>query len=243
MSELKSIDGVEIAKIYETNNFEQFQLKVGNRVVNLKHVKKLVKEIKEKDLKIPIEVDENLQIIDGQHRFFAYKELNKKFRFFVSPIKVEVKDIQTQNNVKLSWTLEDYMKSQIQMGNPHYIQLDKFRTKYNLALSDALLALGISKHTFRQGDLKIVSLEKAEGIILNMNKILANWEKTMDYKLNLGIITLLKNNPKLDVSTLIQRMVKYPSKYHSCTKVSEYVNMLGELYNYNTTKKFRLQNH
>ena len=55
-------------KIRETNDYEIFKILKGNRDINQNHVNKLVQSITEKDLRIPIVVDNNMYVMDGQHR-------------------------------------------------------------------------------------------------------------------------------------------------------------------------------
>ena len=55
-------------KIYETKDYSQFKYLKGNRSIHEPWVRKLVELIKEKDLKIPIIVDEYKRVQEGQHR-------------------------------------------------------------------------------------------------------------------------------------------------------------------------------
>jgi ParB-like chromosome segregation protein Spo0J len=49
----------------------------GNRIPNLKHVRRLVDSIKKYGMKCnPILVNEQMEVIDGQHRLLAAKETN-----------------------------------------------------------------------------------------------------------------------------------------------------------------------
>ena len=64
--------------IHITKNYNDFKFVKGNRAINYTHVNNLVDSIKEKDLQMPIIVDEKMNIIDGQHRFEAYRLLKKR---------------------------------------------------------------------------------------------------------------------------------------------------------------------
>ena len=63
-------------QILKTYDYEIFKRMKGNRVVNNSHVKNLVKSMQEKYLPQPLTVNEDMEIIDGQHRFAAAMELN-----------------------------------------------------------------------------------------------------------------------------------------------------------------------
>ena len=56
-------------KIYKTTDYSVFKYLKGNRSVNELHVRRLVEAIKEKDLQVPIIVDEKMNVVEGQHRF------------------------------------------------------------------------------------------------------------------------------------------------------------------------------
>lgn len=57
----------QITTIYETYDYSLFNLIGGNRLINVLNYKKLMKSIDEKQLLIPILVNEKMEIIDGQH--------------------------------------------------------------------------------------------------------------------------------------------------------------------------------
>ncbi|MBC8147318.1 MAG: ParB N-terminal domain-containing protein, partial [Bacteroidetes bacterium] len=71
-------------KIYKTKNYEKFKFMVGNRPINSAHTAKLIESIKGKYLFNPIIINEKWEIIDGQHRFEAIKQLNLPLYFFIN---------------------------------------------------------------------------------------------------------------------------------------------------------------
>ena len=73
-----------INKILETKDYHTFSFLKGNRAININHLNKLIKSIKEKDLKMPIIVNEKLQVLDGQHRLKAYQTLNLSMSYIMS---------------------------------------------------------------------------------------------------------------------------------------------------------------
>jgi hypothetical protein len=55
--------------IYVTKDYGMFKTVKGNRAIDKAHVAKLKKEIQKKDLDLPIYVNENDEVVDGQHTF------------------------------------------------------------------------------------------------------------------------------------------------------------------------------
>ena len=70
-------------KIHVTSDYDQFTYLVGNRDIVNKHVKSLSAEIDNRDLEIPIIVNEKMEVCDGQHRLEAYKVLGKPVPYIV----------------------------------------------------------------------------------------------------------------------------------------------------------------
>jgi len=72
-----------IAKIFYTTDYSKFNTLAGNRQVNIAHVKKLESSFDEEYLISPILVNEKFQIIDGQHRFEAAKNLKLPIYYYM----------------------------------------------------------------------------------------------------------------------------------------------------------------
>ena len=58
-------------KVGVTNDYEMFQFLDSNREPNDRIVAKLEESIKQNGVQIPIIVNQQKQIVDGQHRFWA----------------------------------------------------------------------------------------------------------------------------------------------------------------------------
>lgn len=72
----------EIAKVYETYDYDKFHImEKGNRDID--HDKKIALSMKEDFLFSPILVNEKMEIIDGQNRFFASKALGKPIYYII----------------------------------------------------------------------------------------------------------------------------------------------------------------
>ena len=59
--------------IYVTRDYSMFKTVTGNREVDKGHVQKLKREIQKKDLDLPIFINENDEVVDGQHTLQARK--------------------------------------------------------------------------------------------------------------------------------------------------------------------------
>ena len=62
--------------VMKSNNYDMFKFMEGNRKISSTNLNQIISSMKEKQLVIPITVNEKFEIIDGQHRFSACKYLN-----------------------------------------------------------------------------------------------------------------------------------------------------------------------
>lgn len=122
-----------------TTNYDQFKLLDYNRKIDQKHVqflKKLI-QIKNRLEFCPIMVNENYEVLDGQHRLQAAKELGL-------PIWYEVKksskpeDVYLLNYGHKPWNVEDAIHYYSEMGVKSYILITEFLRKNKITTSDFL---------------------------------------------------------------------------------------------------------
>lgn len=136
-------------EIKSTNNYEIFKFKKENRELNYNKVMSLKsKLIEDKRQIIPIIVNSEMEIIDGQHRFQALKELNWDVMYYIDD-KVTTKDLITINNTQKNWSLNDYIHFYASSGYPCYILLEKLiKQYYDLPLRAIMCAVGngVYKH-------------------------------------------------------------------------------------------------
>jgi len=108
---------IEKFNIYETKNYNLFKLLDSNREPNQRILNKLEKSIKEIGIQIPIIVNTENQIVDGQHRFWTLQKLGYVIPYIIS--KAWKKDEHTIdiNNTSSNWTSLDYANFQMRKGN------------------------------------------------------------------------------------------------------------------------------
>ena len=70
--------------VMKSSNYDMFKTMEGNREINSTNLNQIILSMKEKQLVIPIIVNEKFEIIDGQHRFSACKYLNLPVYFLIS---------------------------------------------------------------------------------------------------------------------------------------------------------------
>ena len=116
-------------KIYKTTDYSVFKYLKGNRAVNELHVRRLVEAIKEKDLQVPIIVDEKMNVVEGQHRLEAYKIVGNPI-LYIMKSDVDLSDVRRLNSVSRKWNLTEYLMSYVKLGNRDYELLEWFHRTY-----------------------------------------------------------------------------------------------------------------
>lgn len=126
-----------------TSDYKKFKFLEGNRQVNQAHLKKLARSIAlYPDLlpSRPILVNENFEIIDGQHRFTACEQLGLPIYYEVEQ-GLKASDAVALNRNQRNWGVMDYAHSFALAGNKDYQTFLDIQEEYKLAPSIVMMYL------------------------------------------------------------------------------------------------------
>lgn len=98
-----------------TRTYSIFNKVIGNRNLDPKNLKRIKESINEIGLQMPILVNQNKSIIDGQHRLQAAKELEIPITYIISKDSCEQNIDQLQISKK--WTALDFCNRNALKGN------------------------------------------------------------------------------------------------------------------------------
>lgn len=237
--------------IYTTKNYDIFKPVAGNRLINKAHVARLVKSIQSQgNVGVPLLVNETrdgaLQMMDGQHRLEALKQLKLPVDYIVKH-NLTLKDMQKLNSNAKNWNQDDFMNSYCRLGIEVYIRYKTFKDKWKFGHDEcwALLNNVCSKsngaqHKFNNGDLTIRNYEKAvyhASLITDMQNYFSG------YKLRRFIFAMLRmfNNKRYSHRRLKNKLKYQSSKLVVCGRVEEYLKILQKIYNFRATKGNRVR--
>ncbi len=131
-------------KIHVTSDYNLFKILDGNRNVNQLHVKQIKNSVNEHGLLFNIIViNENYEIIDGQHRFHAFQDLKQPI-FYVMIMDYGLHEVQVLNSLSKNWKLKDYLESYIKIENEFqlgYKELKWFHDKYHWGMTDSIATI------------------------------------------------------------------------------------------------------
>lgn len=141
---------VPTVSIFQTSNYQNFSFINGNRPLNQKKIANIIKEIEAGNDMLqyyPILVsviDGKLQILDGQHRFFISKKLQRPVYYILASDEKTMQEIAKINSNVEKWKPHNFINCYVQQGNENYIKLQQFIDTYgiNTGTSIRLLANG-----------------------------------------------------------------------------------------------------
>ena len=114
----------------ETTNYDMFKFREDNRKeISNVHVRVLVRSITHNNmLKYkPILVNSKMEVLDGQHRLLAAKEIGVPI-FYEVEKDMDIKSIISLQTQK-AWTTTDYINAYAKNGYEDYIKLSDFCKK------------------------------------------------------------------------------------------------------------------
>lgn len=128
----------KVNHILETYDYDKFKMIKGNR--NIKKNSNLENSVKKNGIILPVDVNENMEVLDGQHRL----EIARKYSLPV-PYRIitglGINDVIELNNTIKTWKLEDYIQKFVIEENQEYIRLMKLiDTHKGLPLSSVVSA-------------------------------------------------------------------------------------------------------
>lgn len=119
-----------IGSVYVTDNYNLFKKLQGNREVLDFRKKLLLESIKERGwIRNPIVVNEKMEVIDGQGRLEALKELGMPVEYVVAK-GATIEDCVALNYKQSNWKYIDYVKCFAEMGRADYSILLGLYGKY-----------------------------------------------------------------------------------------------------------------
>jgi hypothetical protein len=243
-------------QVFRTENHDIFRYLDGNRSVEQKRVAKIRESIRQHGYIFnPIICNEHLEIIDGQGRVQALRELHLPVDYIICP-GLTVKDCIVMNAYGSKWTMRDYINSYAERGYTSYTYLSFLLNQYK--------SIGLT-----------VVASALTGKIEFNNKAIINGEfectdtqyeyasKKLEY-VTMFVPTIEKHN-KGSKTIILQalmfaydmpntdkdKLLKNFENYYGTDVVSPFVNMRGalqaitDLYNYRSREKtfFEVEYH
>lgn len=232
--------------VYVTDDYSMFSFFKSNR--EPKHWPKIANSLKEKDMAeyVPILVDRKFRIIDGQGRYWACKELGLPIYFIIGE-RCEEEDIIRMNVDRTDWKTPEYLDYYVSHEYPQYIRLADLIDRCSfMDLGKVLRIWQYRKDSnmldeFRRGLYRISDegIDKVVAVNRLVKKIygLTNHEYVKANSFVAAVSSIYLNKHKIDIDVLLERIQSYPHLVEKRTTLSDYVDVLENVYNYRTRNK------
>lgn len=252
----------EVNRVYETNDYSIFKSIDGNRDLNGLHVARLKKSFSEQYLFSPILVNDNMAIIDGQHRMDAAKQLNLPIRYIICD-GYGLKEIHRLNTNMSNWKKIDYLQGYCELKFPEYLKFRNFMRRYpdfQIASAEAILTqhLGDGSQVIHDSDIKYSSGQSYKQSAFEMGELkIPDYDKSCSiaedilllkphydgFNRRLFVITImgLLRNTDFTIIEFIRKLSYMPSALVHCTTVTQYKLIIEEIYNYKRRDKVNLR--
>lgn len=248
--------------VYETTDYSQFKLLPYNRPINQKFLEKLKRAIK-KSNKLSsnaILVTKDKEIIEGQHRWVAAKDLKLNLYYSIDENFVQ-SDIISLNSFRLNWKLKDYVNYYDLNNNVDFRffneMFDRCR-EYGAPFTTIYTIIGFLNggqrylpNSIRDGSLTITNktsiidfIEIAMPFCHVMNGLMKNAKSkksTVLFFKNAYIRSLLycyKKLNKKDFFDLMQYIKRDYLKYTDTNEISDVMFFFESSYNKNKNSKY-----
>jgi len=232
--------------IQATNQYDLFNPLFGNREIDQNHLKSLVKSMSMAHLIIPILCNEHMEIIEGQHRYFAAKQLNLPIYYYIIP-GYGLKEVKILNTIVKKWAPKDFIKSNCDMGMEEYIKLKDFMEEFPqfpIGSCQILLANNFKStgKSFAQGS-EIFSIEDYDLARSNAKKLVSLAEFYPGYKKTRFVSCMLSifKNKNFSFNEFVKKLKKYPTSLVDCSTVEQYKLIVENIYNKGRSNKVNLR--
>jgi len=243
MSETKRTNDY-FSHVHTTRDYSLFRSIEGNRNKNLLHINRLKKSMAEMYLFTVIIVNQNYEIIDGQHRFEVIKELGLPLYYIICQ-GYGLNEVHILNQNSKNWSSADYLEGYCNLQYPEYLEFRKFLDKHEINAQIAMYILSGTENgemvkKFNSGQFKIKDLNESESM---MDKLHLCGAYFPQYKMRWFVYAMgrLFKKQQFEFTEFLQKLKTQPTALQVCNDVNQYISLIEEIYNYRRREKISLR--
>lgn len=232
-------------KIQSTQDYSLFRRIKGNRQVSQPHVKRLLEAIKNDPQAItynPIVVNHRMEIIDGQHRLEAIKNINLPV-YYVQVDDLGLEAVQKLNSLSKMWSPMDYAKSFAENGNEDYrIYIDfklKFKFNHDVLMRYLALDVPMTGNLFKQGKLVIPNVARSYELATYLQDLQQFYER-ITYRNAANGFYIVATSPNYDHKRMYRQMKNYAQLINEQPLANDYAREFERIYNHRQRTNARL---
>lgn len=239
--------------VQQTTNYGGFKFLSNNRKVDAAHVNNIKKAMEENGnltKVVPVLVNQKMEIIDGQHRFQACKELGLPV-YYSLVSGLDIHEARSMNILQKNWSLGDFAKSYADSGNVNYQKYITLRETYGLSDSVTLVSVkalsltdrggGRGYKQFKAGELTITD-EQFKEAKETLEKLAEITEYTNAANNRAGAFAFLRifQSKNYNHTRMISRLKRFGKKMESYSNTSDCLRQAEDVYNMYSRTRIRL---
>lgn len=231
------------ANVMKTKDYSLFKIMDGNRRINSTNLNQIIESMKEKQLVIPITVNEKFEIIDGQHRFKACEYLRLPV-YYIMENGYGIDDVIRANvNGGRKWFDGDYLHRYCDLKVEKYLKVSGIINDFDITINDFLKILSIvqeknqqqTKREFRTGNVDLDGIDT----VISFFMCLESFSEFRYYKQShfITAFSRLFFKDGYDHSQMERKLKQYLPNIVRQRSVDDYLSILcNKVYSYGTTK-------
>lgn len=240
----------KLKDVLVTSDYGMFKKIDGNRLVNQLHVDRLAESMKEKQLVTPVIVNENYEIIDGQHRFTACETHGLPVYYIICE-GYGLADVHRLNEKSHDWNLKDFLEGYATFAttNPKYqdyvllkefIQANKITASMGIFLTKGEQNEQDATTSFKNGYYQAVEMDLAQVFLNQLEDFALHFQERYKSAVFMKAFKLFSSSPKYNHENMVKKL-EYMSGYlqNRSTK-SQYLEILSEVYNTRVNERNRI---
>ena len=233
--------------IYKTKDYSLFTGLPNNRPISERNVNKILANMRKFGiLTNPIIVNENFEIVDGQHRFEAIKRLKGEVFFFVVEGYGD-NEIQALNTVSKKWNLSDYTAFYASKGVKSFQDIEQLKAKYPQFPDTSLLRVYAGNSTgkyyteARDGSLEVRDYKTSDKILSELWAIGAIYPYFASNNFVAAYVSIRLNKKEFSPKEFLKKILAHTGKNPAFARTSQARDFIEYVYNYRRQNKINLR--
>jgi len=249
---------IQKTRDYDIFNIIDFNREVGKNKINA--LRKDMRNNKNLCIDYPIVVDDDLNVLEGQTRYFACKEEGRTVYYKISD-RLTIDDVPKANSFQKKWTMKDYLHAYISLFNDgqnkytaYKIFSDYMESIPKLSPSTAMIILCGSRQTatmdkFQNGELTIhdlVNLEWSDQFATDLRDFSTYNERQIipsHYWHRNFVVAFftLYTHKRYDHKQMQDKIGTVSRMLVKCPSTEMYIELLEEFYNWKVSSPRRIR--
>lgn len=245
------MEKVKVGTVWTTRDYGAFKRLEGNREVSKVRVKRIRASIEENGyIRNPITVNEKAEIIDGQGRLEALRQLGLPVEFVVAE-GAGLRECIAMNANMTNWGLLDYISAYADEGNVSYIYLRNLFKAYGKEFNVSVITNAISgtnrgnaNNIIKDGDF-VCTAEQYD----TATRALEYYRRVKDVIDSAGgrsynyyvALRFCFTHPDVDKERLCKKMHQMQANLIPTIRVDQAFRVIEEIYNSNARKKVYIE--